>query len=116
VLNHWYGVRRAGRAAGASDHIHHAIFLEPVYDLAERGKLDPYFIGRWIVRGIAAALWGVDRGIDWVYDTLIVKTAQGLSTLGRRAHNGSVNRYVLWSLAGAAAVVLTAALLLGGAR
>jgi len=116
VLNHWYGVRRSGRAAGASDHIHHAIFLEPVYDLAERGKLDPYSIGRWIVRGIAAALWGVDRGIDWVYDTLIVKTAQGLSTLGRRAHNGSVNRYVLWSLAGAAAVVLTAALLLGGAR
>ena len=116
VLNHWYGVRRTGRGAGASDHIHHAIFLEPAYDLAERGKLDPYFIGRQVIRGIAAALWGVDRAIDWVYDTLIVKTAQGLSTLGRRAHNGSVNRYVLWSLAGAAAVVLTAALLLGGAR
>jgi hypothetical protein len=84
--------------------------------VAEQGKLDPYFIGRWAVRGISLGLWGVDRAIDWVYDTLIVRIAQGVSTLGRRAHSGSVNRYMLWSLAGAAAVIITAALLMGGAR
>jgi len=116
ALNHWYGARRTGRGIGAVDHIHHAIFLYPVYSVAERGKLDPYVIGRWAARGISLALWAVDRAIDWVYDTLIVKAAQGVSSLGRRAHSGAVNRYVLWSLAGAAAVVVTAALLLGGAR
>jgi formate hydrogenlyase subunit 3/multisubunit Na+/H+ antiporter MnhD subunit len=116
ALNHWYGVRKTGRGLGAADHIHHAIFLYPVYSAAERGKLDPYFIGRWVMKGVSAALYGVDRAIDWVYDTLAVRTARGLSTLGRRAHNGSVNRYVLWALAGAAAVVLTAAFVLGGSR
>ena len=34
------------------------------------------------MRGIATALWGIDRAIDWVYDTLIVKAAQGVSRLG----------------------------------
>jgi NADH-quinone oxidoreductase subunit L len=116
LLNHWYGARKTGRGLGAVDHIHHAIFLYPVYAVAEKGHLDPYFIGRWVVKGLAAGLWGIDRAIDWVYDTLIVKAAQGVSRLGRLAHNGSVNRYVLWSLAGAAAVVISAAFLIGGSR
>jgi NADH-quinone oxidoreductase subunit L len=116
LLNHWYGFRKSGRALGAADHIHHAIFLFPIYSVAEKGRLDPYFIGRWIVKGFAAGFWSIDRGIDWVYDTLVVRAAQGVSRLGRLAHNGSVNRYVLWSLAGAAAVVITAAFLFGGSR
>ena len=116
ILNHWYGVRRTGRGLGAADHIHHAVILGSVYSVAERGRLDPYFIGRWFVKGAAIGLWGIDRAIDWVYDTLVVKTAQGVSRLGRLAHNGSVNRYILWSLAGAAAVVITAAFLFGGTR
>jgi NADH:ubiquinone oxidoreductase subunit 5 (subunit L)/multisubunit Na+/H+ antiporter MnhA subunit len=116
ALNHWYGARRTGRGLGAADHIHHAIFLFPVYSVAEKGRLDPYFIGRGLVKGIAIGLWGVDRAIDWVYDTLVVKAAHGVSRLVRLAHNGSVNRYVLWSLAGAAAVVLTAAFMFGGSR
>ena len=115
-LNHWYGVRKTGRGLGAVDHIHHAIFLSPVYSVAEKGRLDPYFIGRRVVRGLALGLWGIDRAIDWVYDTLVVKAAQGVSRLGRLAHNGSVNRYILWSIAGAAAVVITAAFLIGGSR
>ena len=116
ILNHWYGARRTGHGLGAVDHIHHAIFLEPVYSVAEQGRLDPYFIGRWVIGGISAALYAVDRAIDWVYETLAVTVAQGISRVGRRLHNGSVNRYVLWSLAGAAAVVITAALVLGGSR
>jgi hypothetical protein len=39
-----------------------------------------------------------------------------VSRLGRMAHNGSVNRYIFWSLAGAAAIVVTAAFLFGGSR
>jgi hypothetical protein len=58
----------------------------------------------------------VDRAIDWIYDTVAVKAALGVSWVTRRAHNGSVNRYVLWSLAGAAVVTVTAILVFGGAR
>ena len=116
LLNHWYGVRKTGRGLGAVDHVHHAIFLSPVYTVAEKGQLDPYFIGRRVVQGLALGLWGIDRAIDWVYGTLIVKAAQGVSRLGRLAHNGSVNRYILWSIVGAAAVVITAAFLFGGSR
>ncbi len=116
ALNHWYGVHRTGRGLGAVDHIHHAPVLSPVYGLAEAGKLDPYGIGRWIVRGASLGLWGIDRAIDWVYDTLIVKAVHGLSRLGREAHTGNVNRYVFWSLIGALAVVLSMLALLGGGR
>jgi len=116
VLNHWFGVRRTGRGLGAVDHIHHAPIAAPIYALAEQGKIDPYAIGRWIGKGIAASLYAVDRAFDWVYDTVAVKTALGVSRLTRAAHNGSVNRYVLWSLAGAAAVTVTAIIVFGGAR
>jgi formate hydrogenlyase subunit 3/multisubunit Na+/H+ antiporter MnhD subunit len=116
LLNHIYGVRRSGRGLGAVDHIHHAPLFSPVYAVAERGQLDPYGWGRWVVKGAAAALYGIDRGIDWIYETVAVKAAGGLSWAARRAHNGNVNRYVLWSLAGAAAVLLSAMALLGGGR
>ena len=116
VLNHWFGVRRTGRGLGAADHIHYAPVLRPVYALAEQGKLDPYTIGRWLTRGAAAALYGIDRAIDWITDAAAVKSALGASRLLRAAHNGNVNRYVLWSVVGAAAVVLTAVAILGGGR
>jgi NADH-quinone oxidoreductase subunit L len=116
VLNHLFGVRRTGRGLGAVDHIHHAPVLSPVYAVAESGKIDPYAIGRWVVKGAAAALHGIDRAFDWCYDTLAVKAAHGVSWVTRRLHNGSVNRYILWSIAGAAAVVLAALAVRGGGQ
>jgi NADH-quinone oxidoreductase subunit L len=116
VLNHMFGVRRTGRGLGAVDHIHHAPGLAQVYSVAEKGLIDPYTIGRWVIKGIAAALWGVDRAFDWVYETVAVGAAQGISRIGRFFHNGNVNRYVLWSLVGAAAVVLSALAVLGGGK
>ncbi|HTP58573.1 MAG TPA: proton-conducting transporter membrane subunit, partial [Spirochaetia bacterium] len=116
VLNHIAGVRATGKGIGAVDHIHYAPVLRPIYAMAEKGWLDPYFIGRWVVKGLAAALWGVDRAFDWIYETVAVGTAQGISRVGRFLHNGNVNRYVLWSAVGAAAVILTALAVLGGGR
>jgi len=98
------------------DHIHHAPLLAPVYSVAERGLIDPYAIGRWVIQGIAAALWGVDRAFDWIYETVAVGSAQGLSRMARFLHNGNINRYVLWSIAGAEAVVLAALAVLGGGK
>ncbi len=116
VLNHWYGVRKTGRAVKAVDHIHYAPGLSQVYAVAERGHLDPYTIGRWVVKGLAAALWGIDRGVDWVYETLTVKSGLGLAAVLRRAHNGRFRRYVLWSLAGALAVAVSVIALFGRLR
>jgi NADH-quinone oxidoreductase subunit L len=116
VLNHIFGVRRTGRALGAVDHIHHAPGLTQVYSVAEKGLIDPYFIGRWVVKGISTALWGVDRAFDWIYETVAVGAAQGISRIARFFHNGNVNRYVLWSIVGAAAVVLSALAVLGGGK
>lgn len=59
---------------------------------------------------------GHQRAFDWIYDTLAVKTAHGVSWLTRKAQNGNVNRYVLWSLAGAAVIVTIAVVVFGGAR
>ncbi|HVO39812.1 MAG TPA: proton-conducting transporter membrane subunit [Spirochaetia bacterium] len=116
ALNHWYGVRRSGHGLGAADHIHHAPLLGAVYAVAEQGKLDPYTWGRWLTRGAAAALHGIDRGIDWMTDAAAAKSANGVSRLLRSFQNGNVNRYVLWSLVGAAAVVFAAVALIGGGR
>jgi NADH-quinone oxidoreductase subunit L len=116
VLNHFWGVRRTGRGLSAVDHIHHAPVLSPIYAVAERGDLDPYTIGRRVMRGVSRALWGVDRGIDWFYETLVVKAAHGFSRAGRKVHNGSLNRYMLWALAGAVIVVAAAVAMFGGAR
>jgi len=65
---------------------------------------------------VAVALYGIDRAIDWLYDNAAVKVAHGISWISRRLHNGSVNRYIFWSIAGAAAIVLTALAVLGGGR
>jgi NADH-quinone oxidoreductase subunit L len=116
VVNHIFGVRRTGRGLGAVDHIHHAPVLASIYDVAEKGRIDPYTIGRWVVKGIAAALWSTDRAIDWFYETVVVGSALGISRIARFFHNGSVNRYVLWSIAGAAAVVFAALAVLGGGK
>ncbi|MGA2479378.1 MAG: NADH-quinone oxidoreductase subunit L [Spirochaetia bacterium] len=116
VLNHWYGARRSGSGLGAADHIHHALPFAPVYAVAEKGQLDPYFLGRLIIQPAAIALNAVDRAIDWVYEWLAVKIALGVSWIVRTVHSGNVNRYILWSLAGAAAVVLSAIALFGGTR
>ncbi len=116
VLNHIFGVRRTGRGLGAADHIHHAPVLASIYSVAEKGQIDPYTIGRWVVKGGAVALWGIDRAFDWMYETVAVGSALGISRISRFFHNGNVNRYVLWSLAGAVAVVLAVLAVLGGGK
>jgi formate hydrogenlyase subunit 3/multisubunit Na+/H+ antiporter MnhD subunit len=106
LLNHLYGARRTGSGLKAADHIHYAPVLGWIYDKAERGFLDPYNIGLGIVRGFTYVAWHFDRAIDWVYDTFTVKLAFAFSGGIRKLHNGNYSFYVIWSLAGAAAVVI----------
>jgi hypothetical protein len=67
-------------------------------------------------RAAARALYGIDHGIDWIYSTLASKTALVTSSILRRVHNGNVNRYVWWVLAGAVAVLLAVLAAVGGGR
>ncbi|MDD5677494.1 MAG: NADH-quinone oxidoreductase subunit L [Kiritimatiellae bacterium] len=110
-LNHIWGAKRAGNGLGAADHIHYAPVLHPLYDKAERRLFDPYEIGLKIVRVIARIAWGVDRGIDYLYDTVAVKVTYAFTSGIRKAHTGSLLAYLSWSLAG---LIVIIALIMGG--
>ena len=106
VLNHYFGVKRAGRALGASDHIHYAPGLKTIYGWAEARLLDPYEIGMKLVNAAAKVLFAADRVIDWFYNGLAVGFTALLSRVLARLHTGKHWVSVLWVLAGAAAVAL----------
>ena len=104
-INHLWGVKRSGSGLGAVDHIHHAPVLAPIYVQAEAGRLDPY---RWGM-GLTQAVAYVGNAVDWINDQLYESLAVGLAALFswsfRKANTGSYALYVLWSLAGAAALI-----------
>lgn len=104
VANHFYGVKKSGKPIGASDHIHYAPGLKPVYALAEVGKLDPYYLCGKLVDGLSLALATVDRAIDWFYMRLVTGFATSLANGINVSHTGKHWLYVLWVLVGAAAV------------
>ena len=105
LVNHLVGVKRSGSGLGAADHIHHAPVLSTIYDWAARRFFDPYDIGMAIVRGLSLFLWGIDRFIDWIYDSFIVTLTTGLGWTVRLAHTGNYSLYIVWSLVGAAAII-----------
>ena len=104
LLNHLFGVKRQGSALRAIDHIHHAPVLSNIYNLAEKGFLDPYNWGIGVVNLISKAAFLIDRAIDWLYNGLSVKAAYGLSLRIRKAHTGNFAVYLSWSLAGMAII------------
>jgi formate hydrogenlyase subunit 3/multisubunit Na+/H+ antiporter MnhD subunit len=105
LLNHLIGFRTSGSALHAVDHIHYAPGLAYVYDRAEKRYFDPYDIGLKVAGGLAKGLSAVDRGVDWVYNTLTVRVSYGVARGIRLAHSGSYALYILWSLAGSLIVI-----------
>ena len=105
LLNHYYGVRKAGKASGASDHIHYAPGLSQTYDLAEKKFFDPYDQGMRFAGWLSRLLWRLDRLVDWLYDSLATGLANAGSALVRWCHSGNLSNYVVWSLVGAAVVI-----------
>lgn len=100
ILNHFYGVRRTGRAQKAVDHIHHAPVLGTIYDLAERRYFDPYEYGMKFVYGLSRVLFWIDRGFDWLTDNLPVGLTLLFSRAAGRAHNALYPNYLAWALVG----------------
>ncbi|MDD5496569.1 MAG: proton-conducting transporter membrane subunit, partial [Candidatus Omnitrophica bacterium] len=105
-LNHLYGVKRTGSALKSLDHIRYAPGLSPIYDRAEKGYFDPYDIVLKVVNLVAGISWRLDRLIDWFYSYFSVKAAYVVSSGIRRLHDGNHKVYVIWSIAGAVAVII----------
>jgi len=106
IFNHVWGVKKTGKGLGAADHIHYAPVLKGIYEKAEKRVFDPYDIGMGIANISARALYFIDRSIDWIYETLTVRITNGFTSVIGWAHSGNYSVYVMWSLAGALAVML----------
>ena len=106
VINHIYGVKRSGSALKAADHIHYAPILSKIYEKAEMRYFDPYDIGRKIVKLFSKTMWLIDKVIDWIYNDIAPWLAYTITGRIRRLHNGSYKTYMIWSLAGAAIILI----------
>ena len=100
ILNHIYGVRCTGKAQKAVDHIHHAPGLGKIYELAARRVFDPYEYGMKFVYGMGKFLFWIDRGFDWLTDTLPTGLTLLFSRAAGRAHNALYPNYLAWALLG----------------
>jgi len=106
LVNHLAGAKAAGSGLHAVDHIRYAEGLSPIYDKAEKGEFDPYNIGLRVAGVASSALWRLDRWTDWCYDTLIVGLGKSFTAGVRSAHTGNYVTYLIWSLAGAGAIIV----------
>jgi formate hydrogenlyase subunit 3/multisubunit Na+/H+ antiporter MnhD subunit len=105
-IHHFVMARMKGSGLKAVDDIHHAPVLSVLYGWAEKRYFDPYEIGVRIVGWMSHLLWRIDRGIDWIYETLIVRVANWCSRGIRRMQAGYYVIYVVWSLVGALLIML----------
>lgn len=106
LLNHIYGVRRAGRGLGAADHIHYAPVLSWLYAKAERRVFDPYEIGLRFCRAIAVSALAIDRAVNWISDFFAVGLSLNLARWISARHSGSYAVYLAWSVAGLAVLIV----------
>jgi formate hydrogenlyase subunit 3/multisubunit Na+/H+ antiporter MnhD subunit len=99
---HAYGWKRGGmKAYLASEPVHKFPGLKTVYDLAENRIFDLYEQGVVFLRGFSMVLFkGVDRPIDFVYETIVTRVGGALTGLFRKAHTGHYANYLAWCLGG----------------
>ena len=105
LVHHLIAVKRAGSALKAADHIHYAFGLSVFYSWAEKKYFDPYEMGMKLINKIAKILWRIDRGIDWIYESLITNLTFIFSRAIHKIQAGYYIIYVIWSLVGAFAVM-----------
>jgi multicomponent Na+:H+ antiporter subunit A len=102
------GLIRAGRGDSPK--------AEPFFDMGavqgwlDRTLCDPYPAAASFIKGYSKISLRINDAISWFYDVGVVVFVGFLTSLVRRAHNGSQARYVLWVLAGSVAVIAIFAL------
>ena len=107
VLYHIIAAKKKGSALKAADYIHYAPVLFGIYEKAEARVFDPYEIGLKLTGMISRIAWYIDRGIDWVYETLTVNVIYMFSFTLKSLHTGNYVMYVGWSLVGMAFVIFS---------
>ncbi len=101
-LIHRYGWVRGGKKAYlASEPVHKFPGLKTAYDLAENRIFDLYEQGVVFLRGFSQVLFkGVDRPIDFVYESVVTKVGAAFTGVFRKAHTGHYANYLAWCLGG----------------
>ena len=101
-LIHRFGWVHGGKKAYlASEPVHKFPGLKTVYDLAENRIFDLYEQGVVFLRGFSMVLFkGVDRPIDFIYESLVTKVGAAFTGALRKAHTGHYANYLAWCLGG----------------
>ena len=87
-------------------------FVKPLSSVLKIDKLDenesadPYNLAMDVYNYFAEASFSFDKALNWVYDAAFVKTVLFCSELLKKAHNGSMSRYIIWALGGIALIIL----------
>ena len=107
LVIHFYGWNRAGKKAYlASEIIHNLPILKNLYTWSEARVFDLYEQGIKLLRGLAQVLYhGIDRTIDFFYETIVIIIGENLTGVLRLAHNGHYANYLAWCIAGLVAIV-----------
>lgn len=112
VINHIIGYRVTGEGIKAVDHIHYAPGLRQLYGCAERHYFDPYDILMMLVYVYAWICYCIDRGVNWIYDVLLVRVTGFVSQSLKSNNTGDIASYMVWSFLGLAFLVLLFVLLI----
>ena len=80
--------------------------MKQTYSLTEKGIFDPYNIIMVAVKGFSWLSYWLDRGLNWVYDGMIVSFLRGVSLLTRGTNTGLYTSHIAWSLAGLAIIAV----------
>lgn len=106
VASHLLGFLRTKSGLQAADHIHHAPVLSTIYKWAEKGYFDPYYVGRYVVKGLAWVLFKIERAVDWLLTRVPALAAEWTGALLQKLQNGSYSLYILMALGGVIIMLL----------
>jgi len=103
---YWFGLKKTGKAASATDYIEKAPGFRSVYALAEKRVFDPYEQGLRALFAGGRGLFVVDRVMDFLTDTLPAAITGFAAGAVSRAHTGMYPHYIAYSLLGLIAYAL----------
>ena len=74
--------------------------------LDDNESADPYNAAMNVYGYFAKGSFSFDKALNWVYDAAFVNSALFCSNIIKKAHNGSMSRYIIWVLCGIAVIIL----------